>query len=178
VPKESSGIQRAGAITYYLLLRWMAGAESITTSQVATHLETDYSTAWSLMEDLGRLPFIHCVEGYHSACLDVPIWGFRFLAPRELSVACRASLLTYVLVSTTLACEMGITVRQLCALLGLKRDAVLNMLDHLCAIGCTTPLYCDGPYWKAVTHHWIIAREHDTRFQWVLHQCPRCIIGA
>ncbi|HUW13392.1 MAG TPA: hypothetical protein VM537_26960 [Anaerolineae bacterium] len=165
MPEESSGIQRAGAITYYLLLRWMAGAESITTSQIASHIEVDYHTAHALMEDLGRLPFFHRVEGYHSAGLDFPMWGIRSIAPRELSVPCRASLVAYLLVYTTLACDMGITVRQLCSLLGLKRDAVLNMLDHLSAADSTTPIYCDGPYWKAVTCHWVIARKHDTHLQ-------------
>ena len=160
MPEESSGIQRAGAITYYLLLRWMAGAESITTSQIASHVEVDYQTAWSLMEELRRLPFIHCVEGYYSASLDLPFWKLCALA-WQANQCCRAAILTYILVSATMASDMGLTTAQLRAVLGMRRTALSNMLDHLSAADCCLPLYQDGNMWKIATQHWVIARKHD-----------------
>jgi len=160
VPEESSGIQRAGAITYYLLLRWMAGAESITTSQVATHLDTDYDTVLVLMAELRRLPFIHCAEGYYYASLDLPLWR---LCPyvRQAGESCRAAILTYVLVSATMAGEMGLTLAQLRAFLDIGRTALYNMLDHLSAADCCLPIYQDGHLWKIATQHWIVSRKHD-----------------
>ena len=160
---ESTATQTAGNATYYLLLRWLAGLDGCTASQLAEHLDTDYRTAWELMERLVELPFI-CYDNearVYSARLDTPLWKQRRLQAREMGLSCRAALLTYLLTYLTLSCDMGLTTVQAMGWLGLRRQAVLEMIDHLSAAGCQLPIYQDGWHWKIVAAHLVIACKHD-----------------
>jgi len=160
---ESTAIQKAGNATYYLLLRWLAGLDGCTASQLAEHLNTDYRTAWELMRLLVELPFVtHDADAkLYSARLDIPLWKLRTLKPREMSLSCRAALLTYLLTYLSLSADMGITTVQAMGWLGLRRQAVLEMIDHLSAADCLLPIYQDGWHWKIVSAHLVIACKHD-----------------
>lgn len=158
MPSDCSSYQRAAGITYYLLLRWMAGAPGVRTTEVAQHLNIPFAQAWDLMQLLLHLPFIACTDGLYEARMDIPIWGLRSV---DMTGPCRrAAVLAYYLVSATL-CDIGLTARQMRVLTGLSRNSLDNMLAHLCASDSHLPLYRDGLYWKLATQHWVIARSHD-----------------
>ena len=137
----------------------MAGLSGITLVEISKHLEIPYSSAWSLMTALAPLPYMEHADKLHSARMDLPLWKLRTVDTHGASA--RASLATYYLTAATLMRNIGLTNRQLRTLLGVRRSAMDNLFSHLASAGSSLPLYKDRLYWKVVTDHWIIAREHD-----------------
>lgn len=156
--------QNAAKVTYSLILRWLCDLPGWTVAEIARELSIEDNAALKLMQRLEVLPYTTHIDGRYSINLDYPLWKLGQLPVTSFGWSCRTSLIVYLVVSSSLAMEAGITTGQLCSVLKVSNRTILTILNDVSSSESGIPIWKDRYSWKVVLNNIEIVGKHSPNF--------------